>query len=101
MGRVAQQLLGLARQGACDLVHGGGENESEGRRRAISISHCAAWLRPAEHSFLNLSRATVSKLPSKLQAILGYSAHDATNQRGGMVGLFENGDPARALSATP
>ena len=84
-----------------DLVHGGGENESEGRRRAISISYCAAWLRPVENSFLNLSRATVSKLPSKLQAILGYSAHDATNRRGGMVGLFENGDPARALNPAP
>ena len=82
-----------------DLVHGGGENESEERRRVLSISYCAGWLRPVENSFLNLSRATVSKLPPKLQAIVGYSAHDATRRGGGIVGLFENGDPARALNA--
>ena len=80
-----------------DLIHAGGENESEGRRRAISISYCAAWLRPVENSFLNLSRKTVRELPPKLQAILGYSAHDATKKGGGIVGLYENGDPSRAL----
>ena len=83
-----------------DLIHGGGENESEGRRRAISISYCAGWLRPVENSFLNLSLATVRGLPARLQAILGYAAHDATSQSGGLVGLFENGDPARALQET-
>ena len=82
-----------------DLVHGGGENESNERRRVISISYCAGWLRPVENSFLNLSRSTVSKLPPKLQAIVGYSAHDATRRGGGIVGLFENGNPARALNA--
>ncbi len=79
-----------------DLIHGGGENKSEGRRRAISVSYCAAWLRPVENSFLNLSRTTVRTLPTKLQAILGYAAH--RSKSGGLVGLFENGDPARALS---
>ncbi len=80
-----------------DLVHGGGENKSDARRRVLSISYCAGWLRPVENSFLNLSPTTVSTLPEKLQAILGYAAHDATANRGGMVGLYENGDPARAL----
>ncbi len=80
-----------------DLIHGGGENQSEGRRRALSVSYCAAWLRPVENSFLNLSRTKVRTLPTKLQAVLGYAAHRGRN--GGLVGLFENGDPARALSA--
>ena len=78
-----------------DLIHGGGENESQERRRALSISYCAGWLRAVENSFLNLSRTTVGTLPTKLQAILGYAAHRAKS--GGLVGLFENGDPARAL----
>ena len=80
-----------------DLVHGGGENESDGRRRALSISYCAGWLRPVENSFLNLSRETVSKLPARLQGVLGYVSHDGSKHKGGIVGLYENGDPRRAL----
>lgn len=80
-----------------DLIHGGGENTSDKHRRALSISYCAGWLRPVENSFLNLSKETVAKLPIKLQALLGYTMHDATHKSGGLVGLYENGDPARAL----
>ena len=80
-----------------DLLHGGGENGSDARRRIVSISYCAGWLRPVENSFLNLSRETVRGLDPKLQAILGYAVHDAIKQQGGMVGLYENGDPRRAL----
>jgi hypothetical protein len=80
-----------------DLVHGGGENTTESRRRVLSISYCAGWLRPVENSFLNLSRETVRLLPSKLQALLGYAPYDGTKQLGGMIGLYENGDPLRAL----
>jgi len=32
------------------------------------------------------------------QALLGYKAHDATHRSGGLVGLYENGDPALALT---
>ena len=80
-----------------DLLHGGGENDSDGRRRALSISYCAGWLRPVENSFLNLPHATAAALPAKVQALIGYAAHDASDKRGGMVGLFENGDPRLAL----
>lgn len=82
-----------------DLIHGGGENDSERRRRALSISYCAGWLRPVENSFLNLSRETVRQQPESLAALLGYAAHDGTQNRGGMIGLFENGDPARVLES--
>ena len=82
-----------------DLVHGGGENKTDLRRRVLSISYCAGWLRPVENSFLNLSRETVRPLTSKLQALLGYAAYDGTQQLGGIIGLYENGDPARALES--
>lgn len=80
-----------------DLIHGGGENESDAPRRVVSISYCAGWLRPVENSFLNLSRATVSMLKPKLQALLGYAPDDGTHNQGGMIGLFENGDSALSL----
>ena len=82
-----------------DLVHGGGANHSSARRRALSISLCTGWLRAVENSFLNVPIETARRLPARLQALLGYAAHDGTAQLGGMVGLYENGDPARALDA--
>jgi len=84
-----------------DLVHGGGENDSEARRRAVSISYCAGWLRPVENSLLNLSKETIAGLSPKMQELIGFAPHDATSKRGGMVGLYENGDPRKALDKGP
>lgn len=81
-----------------DAVHHGGANRSEGRRRVVSLSYCAGWLRPVENSFLNVPLLIARRLPKRLQAVLGYAAHDGTAKRGGVVGLYENGDPARALA---
>jgi hypothetical protein len=82
-----------------DLVHGGGENASPAPRRAISVSYCAGWLRPVENSFLNIPLGTARRLDPRVQALLGYAAHDAAARRGGLLGLYENGDPARALAS--
>lgn len=80
-----------------DLIHRGGENRSENPRRAISISYSAGWLRPVENSFLNLRSSTIAGLEPELQALIGFRAHDATDLGGGLLGLYENGDPANAL----
>ncbi len=80
-----------------DAIHGGGENVSEGRRRALSISYCAGWLRPVENSFLNVSRESARAASPALRALLGYAAHDGTAMLGGLIGLYEGGDPAHAL----
>tara|TARA_R110002074_G_C12527024_1_gene664577 strand:- start:624 stop:1871 length:1248 start_codon:yes stop_codon:yes gene_type:complete len=80
-----------------DLIHGGGENTTSLPRRAISVSYCAGWLRPVENSYLNVPKEVVKNLPERLQALLGYAMHNATAQRGGMLGLYEGGDPRRAL----
>lgn len=82
-----------------DLLHGGGENSCDTSRRGLSLSFCAGWLRPVENSFLNVPIDTVKSLPAKLQAVLGYVAHNAVAQRGGMLGLYENGDPGRVLTS--
>ncbi len=80
-----------------DVIHGGGANNSKARRRALSISYCAGWLRPVENSYLNVPIETVRTLPRRLQNVLGYSAYDGTALGGGIVGLYENGDPRRVL----
>lgn len=83
-----------------DVIHGGGANQSQGRRRALSISYCAGWLRPVENSILNLRKETVATLPKKLQEILGYGIHDGSDARGGMLGLYECGDPGRVFESS-
>jgi len=81
-----------------DIIHGGGENRSDARRRALSISYCAGWLRPVENSFLTVPRDVAAAASPAIQALLGYKAHNATYKSGGLVGLYENGDPALALN---
>ena len=82
-----------------DLLHGGGANQSEGARRALSISYCAGWLRPVENNLLNLSMARVAELPRHVQDLVGFKAHNGGRFGAGMVGLFENGDPRDFLDA--
>ncbi len=81
-----------------DIIHGGGENDSAERRRILSISYCAGWLRPVENSYLNINQALLSELPERLQGVLGYHMHDGLDIGGGLVGLYENGDPRRWLA---
>ncbi|NKC01137.1 MAG: hypothetical protein GKR90_21940 [Pseudomonadales bacterium] len=78
-----------------DLIHRGGANSSTHPRRAISISYCAGWLRTVESSFLNLKRSTVQALAPEHRSMLGFSAYDGEAHHSGMLGLYENGDPAR------
>lgn len=80
-----------------DLIHGGGENTSKAARRAISVSYCAGWVRPVENSHLNIPIEVARTLSRPMQDLLGFAPHDATGRFGGMLGLFENGHPRRAL----
>ncbi|WP_280312854.1 phytanoyl-CoA dioxygenase family protein [Nocardia abscessus] len=81
-----------------DAIHGGGANRTtDERRRGLSLSYCAGWLRPVENSVLNVPPQTAVNLSPEVQALLGYAAHDATAVGGGMLGLYENGDPGRVL----
>lgn len=81
-----------------DTIHGGGANHTAMPRRAVSLSYCAGWLRPVENSFLNVPIDLARTLPDPVPALLGYRTHDASRTGGGMVGLYENGDPSNALT---
>lgn len=80
-----------------DLLHGGGANTTDRRRRVISLSYCAGWLRPVENSFLNVPLDVARSLPTEVQELPGFASHDGTSHRGGVLGLYENGDPRGAL----
>ena len=80
-----------------DIVHGGGANTTDVPRRALSISYCVGWLRTVENSILNISRERIKTLPKHLQQLLGYAAYDGSRDNGGLLGLYENGDPSILL----
>ncbi len=85
-----------------DLFHGGGPNlTADVRRRGIVTSYCLGWLRPVENSFLNLPPERAKAFGREARELMGYCLHDATTSpthRGGVLGCYENGDPAALLS---
>ncbi len=80
-----------------DILHSGGANQTDQPRRAISISYCAGWLRPVENSLFNIPRAHARALPPHVQKLLGYHSYDGSAHNGGLLGLYENGDPSVLL----
>ena len=66
-------------------------------RRALSLSYCAAWLRPVENCYLTVSQEVARTLPPRLQDMLGYTVHDAMGTGGGLLGLYDGGDPRQIL----
>ena len=80
-----------------DLIHRGGANESDARRRALSISYSVPWVRTVENNFLHVTPQAAAALSPALQALLGYHHYDGQVEQAGMLGLFENGDPRNVL----
>ncbi|MBU3688380.1 MAG: hypothetical protein B7C54_11630 [Acidimicrobiales bacterium mtb01] len=79
-----------------DLVHGGGANTTAERRRALSLSYCAGWLRPVEHHAANLGLEVIRAAPRPLRDLLGGGVHDATAMGGGILGLVDGRTPGPA-----
>lgn len=80
-----------------DIIHHGGANTTARARRGVSVSYCCGWLRPVENSSLNAPPNVARDLEAKIQDLLGYASHDATATAGGILGLYESGDPHEAL----
>ena len=76
-----------------DILHRGGANLTDKPRRGISITYCAGWLRPVENSVFNIPIEKVRSLPQQMQELLGFHAYDGSAHNGGMLGLYENGNP--------
>lgn len=81
-----------------DVLHGGGANRTDTvARRGLALNYCAGWMRPVDNHFLTVPPSRAVDLPDELLGLLGYVAHDATHIDGGLVGMYDNGDPLRAL----
>jgi ectoine hydroxylase-related dioxygenase (phytanoyl-CoA dioxygenase family) len=81
-----------------DVLHGGGANRAtDGARRGLTLSYCAGWLRPVDNCQLGLAPEKAAQMSDELLGLLGYSVHDSTDIKGGIVGTYDYGDPLRAL----
>lgn len=79
--RIDSELMPLQmKAGSCvvfagTMLHRGGANRSNVRRRAVSHQYCQPWARQQENFMLSIPRATAAAMPPRLQAMLGYSIH--------------------------
>jgi ectoine hydroxylase-related dioxygenase (phytanoyl-CoA dioxygenase family) len=73
------------------LWHGGGANQTDNSRLAVTCQYCEPWLRPQENFFLELSKDTLSKIPEALLSMVGYSIHPP------FMGMVNGMHPKRVL----
>ncbi len=78
-----------------DVVHRGGANDTDRRRRVVSLSYCADWLRTVENNYLNVERSQVASASPLVQRLLGYTP--ARSPSGGLIGLQHGEDPTTLL----
>jgi hypothetical protein len=55
------------------VIHGGGENRSDGDRIGLNLTYCLGWLRQEENQYLSCPPPIARTLDPKLQALLGYA----------------------------
>lgn len=76
------------------LWHGGGNNQSNDRRFAISNYYCAGFIRQQENQQLGIPSEIARRFPRRLQELCGYSVYK------GLYGHVDNADPITLLGRT-
>lgn len=55
------------------VIHGGGENRSDGVRIGLNMDYCLDWLRQEENQYLSYPPAVAGTFPPELAALIGYT----------------------------
>ncbi|WP_299080788.1 phytanoyl-CoA dioxygenase family protein [uncultured Paraglaciecola sp.] len=71
--------------------HGGGANQTQSSRLAVTHQYCEAFLRQQENFLLELNKETVKSLSPELRALVGYSIHPP------FMGMVNGQHPLRTL----
>ncbi|MBL4855291.1 MAG: phytanoyl-CoA dioxygenase family protein [Robiginitomaculum sp.] len=71
--------------------HGGGANESDAARLAVTVQYCEPWLRQQENYTLGTPKSVVAKLDPQLKSLLGYSILPP------YIGMVDGVHPLRVL----
>lgn len=77
------------------LWHGGGANQSDSARLALTAQYCEPWLRPQEAFTLSMTRDTVRAVSEDIRRMLGYSIHPP------FIGQVDGMHPKRLLEPEP
>lgn len=77
------------------LWHGGGANNSDDERLAVTAQYCQPWLRPMEAFTLSVSRDIARAVSDDIRRMLGYSIHPP------FVGNVDGLHPLRLLDIEP
>jgi len=74
-----------------DVWHRGGANQTHTDRLIVTPQYCAGWARPLETMLLAVPPEAAARLPSRTQALLGYSIHTP------FMGYVDGMHPSRVL----
>ncbi len=77
------------------LWHGGGANDTDRERLAVTAQYCQPWLRPMEAYTLSISRDIARAVSDDIRRMLGYSIHPP------FVGNVDGLHPLRLLDIEP
>lgn len=77
-----------------NLIHGSGENRSNGPRRGMALHYNLGWLRQEENQYLSLTPDIARTLPDELQKLVGYDFGAP------YLGFVEAGHPQTLLRAS-
>jgi len=77
-----------------NLIHGSGDNRSNGPRRGMALHYNLGWLRQEENQFLSLPPEIARNLPEPLQRLVGYDFGAP------YLGFVEAGHPLTLLRAS-
>lgn len=75
------------------IIHGAGENTSDGWRYGMHVSFVTGWLRPEEASPLVIDRDLAATLPERARQLLGWGSYHADG--GGRTWLVDFEDAGR------
>ncbi|MEM7252062.1 MAG: phytanoyl-CoA dioxygenase family protein [Pseudomonadota bacterium] len=74
-----------------NLLHGGGENNSQDSRCGLALHYALGWLRQEENQYLSVPRPVAETLPVAVQELLGYALG------GPNLGFADRIDPGKWL----
>ena len=74
-----------------NVWHGGGENNSDGDRMALTCQYCEPWARTQENFFLSVTPEMAASVSENIRRMLGYSIHPP------FMGMSEGMHPKRKL----
>jgi ectoine hydroxylase-related dioxygenase (phytanoyl-CoA dioxygenase family) len=77
-----------------NLIHGSGDNRSNGPRRGMALHYNLGWLRQEENQYLSLPPEIARHLPEPLQRLVGYDFGAP------YLGFVEAGHPLTLLRAS-